>query len=242
MNHAYILTLSCPDRMGIVHAVSGFLLQNGGNIEEAAQYNDHDTGLFFMRVQFACAQLTQEALKTRLEAFSAPFSMKWKLHSTEAAMRTVIMVSRDGHCLNDLLFRWKSGMVPLASPAFVREHGPFEAAEDLEGESLLRSPLEPWRTWFSAHKLDWPEPPDGSQFNDIGLMCDAAAAGMGIALIRLKLGAPWLENGSLVRLGSNAVFAGNVPSPHAHYLCWRTGTMDRWECAAFADWLRKSLG
>ncbi|HAL39177.1 MAG TPA: LysR family transcriptional regulator, partial [Polaromonas sp.] len=133
-------------------------------------------------------------------------------------------------------------VTPLASPAFVREHGPFEAPEDLEGESLLRSPLEPWRTWFAANHLDWPEPQDGSQFNDIGLMCDAAAAGMGIALIRLKLGAPWLENGSLVRLGNNAVFGHNTPSPHAHYLCWRTGTMDRWECAAFADWLRKSLG
>ena len=72
-------------------------------------------------------------------------------------------------------------------------------------------------------------------------MCDGAAAGMGIALVRLKLGAPWLENGSLVRLGSNAVFGRNIASPHAHYLCWRTGTMDRWECAAFADWLRKSL-
>jgi formyltetrahydrofolate deformylase len=125
MNHAYILTLSCPDRMGIVHAVSGFLLQNGGNIEEAAQYNDHDTGLFFMRVQFACDQLTQEELKTQLEAFASPFSMTWKLHSTEAAMRTVIMVSRDGHCLNDLLFRWKSGMVPLDVRAIISNHRDF---------------------------------------------------------------------------------------------------------------------
>ncbi|MGV8955134.1 MAG: LysR substrate-binding domain-containing protein [Cypionkella sp.] len=132
-------------------------------------------------------------------------------------------------------------VTPLASPAYVREHGPFEAAEDLDGESLLRSPLEPWRTWFGAHQLNWPEPLDGSQFNDIGLMCDAAAAGMGIALVRLKLGAPWLEQGSLVRLGHNPVFGGSIPSPHAHYLCWRTGTMDRWECAAFSDWLRKSL-
>ena len=132
-------------------------------------------------------------------------------------------------------------VTPLASPAFVREHGPFETPDDLEGMSLLRSPLEPWRTWFEANQLNWPEPVDGSQFNDIGLMCDAAAAGMGIGLVRLKLGAPWLENGSLVRLGSNAVFGRNIPSPHGHYLCWRTGTMERWECAAFADWLRKSL-
>lgn len=132
-------------------------------------------------------------------------------------------------------------VAPLASPAFVREYGPFETPEDLEGMSLLRSPLEPWRTWFEANQLNWPEPNDGSQFNDIGLMCDAAAVGMGIGLIRLKLGAPWLENGSLVRLDNNAVFGRNIPSPHNHYLCWRTGTMERWECAAFADWLRKSL-
>ena len=127
-------------------------------------------------------------------------------------------------------------VTPLASPAYVREHGPFEAPDDLDGETLLRSPLEPWRTWFAAHQLPWPEPLEGSQFNDIGLMCDAAAAGIGIALVRLKLGAPWLENGSLVRL-----YDRNVPSPHAHYLCWRTGMMDRWECAAFAEWLRKSV-
>jgi DNA-binding transcriptional LysR family regulator len=127
-------------------------------------------------------------------------------------------------------------VTPLASPAYVREHGPFDSPDDLDGQALLRSPLEPWRTWFAANRQDWPEPLEGSQFNDIGLMCDAAAAGMGIALVRLKLGAPWLDNGSLVRL-----YEHNVASPHAHYLCWRTGMMDRWECAAFAEWLRKSV-
>ncbi len=136
----------------------------------------------------------------------------------------------------------KDDVTPLASPAFVREHGPFEQPQDLENLPLLRSPLEPWRTWFAAHGLDWPEPVEGSQFNDIGLMCDAAAAGMGVALVRLKLGAPWLEHGSLVRLGTTGVYAANVPSPHAHYLCWRTGAMDRWEVAAFADWLKKAVG
>ena len=136
----------------------------------------------------------------------------------------------------------KDEVTPLASPAFVREHGPFETPQDLDGVPLLRSPLEPWRTWFAANGLDWPEPVEGSQFNDIGLMCDAAAGGMGVALVRIKLGAPWLEVGSLVRLGTSDVFLNNVPSPHAHYLCWRTGAMDRWEVAAFADWLKKSLG
>jgi len=136
----------------------------------------------------------------------------------------------------------KDEVTPLASPAYVRENGPFESAADLESAALLRSPLEPWRTWFAANNLDWPEPVDGSQFNDIGLMCDCAAAGMGVALVRLRLGAPWLEDGSLVRLGTSEAYLRNVPSPHAHYLCWRTGAMDRWEVTAFSDWLRKSLG
>ncbi|MES1977081.1 MAG: formyltetrahydrofolate deformylase [Pseudomonadota bacterium] len=125
MKHAYILTLSCPDRLGIVHAVSGFLLENGGNIEEAAQYNDPDTGLFFMRVQFACDKLSFEELKASLATFAVPFRMDWKLHSTESAMRTVIMVSRDGHCLNDLLFRAKSGLLPVDVCAIISNHRDF---------------------------------------------------------------------------------------------------------------------
>ncbi len=125
MSHAYILTLSCPDRPGIVHAVSGFLLEHGGNIEEAAQYNDHDTGLFFMRVQFACERLSFEELKTQLAGFTAPFEMKWQLHATHQPMRTVLMVSKEGHCLNDLLFRWKSGLLPLDIRAIISNHREF---------------------------------------------------------------------------------------------------------------------
>jgi LysR family glycine cleavage system transcriptional activator len=127
-------------------------------------------------------------------------------------------------------------VTPLASPAYIREHGPFDTVDELLAAKLIKSPLEPWRTWFLAHGMDAGEPAEGSSFNDIGLMCDAAAQGLGIALVRLKLGAPWLDNGSLERISTR-----NVPSPHAHYLCWRTGAMDRWECAAFADWLRKSM-
>ena len=70
MTHTYVLTLSCQDRPGIVHAVSGFLLERGGNIEEAAQFNDHTTGLFFMRVQFTCAQLAHEDLRVQLKLFA----------------------------------------------------------------------------------------------------------------------------------------------------------------------------
>jgi formyltetrahydrofolate deformylase len=125
MNHAYILTLSCPDRPGIVHAVSGFLLERGSNIEEAAQYNDHDTGLFFMRVQFACDQIPADALRSALASFAEGFQMQWSLHATAEPVRTVLMVSKEGHCLNDLLFRWKSGLLPLDIRAIVSNHRDF---------------------------------------------------------------------------------------------------------------------
>ena len=123
--HAYVLTLSCPDRLGLVHAVSGFLLEQSGNIEEAAQFNDHDTGLFFMRVQFACSQHDHATLKERMAVFAAPYQMRWSLHALAAPMRTVIMVSREGHCLNDLLFRWKSGLLPVEIAAIISNHRDF---------------------------------------------------------------------------------------------------------------------
>ncbi len=122
---AYILTLSCPDRLGLVHAVSGFLLEHGGNIEEAAQYNDHGTGLFFMRVQFACSQHDAAQLRSDLATFAQPYQMHWQLHATSEPMKTVIMVSKEGHCLNDLLFRWKSGLLPLDIRAIVSNHREF---------------------------------------------------------------------------------------------------------------------
>ena len=125
MTQAYILTLSCPDRRGLVHAVSGFLLEQGGNIEEASQYNDSVTGLFFMRVQFACECADISALKEACAVLGETYAMQWSLHSKAERMKTVLMVSRQGHCLNDLLFRWKSGQLPVDIKAIISNHRDF---------------------------------------------------------------------------------------------------------------------
>ena len=125
MTQAYILTLSCPDRRGLVHAVSGFLLEQGANIEEASQYNDNATGLFFMRVQFACENTDIAALKEATAQLAQTYEMKWSLHSQEERMKTVLMVSRQGHCLNDLLFRWSSGQLPIDNRAIISNHRDF---------------------------------------------------------------------------------------------------------------------
>jgi DNA-binding transcriptional LysR family regulator len=130
-------------------------------------------------------------------------------------------------------------VVPCCSPDYLHEFGPFGEFDKLAEVSrarLIRSPLEPWSTWFKAVGLAQPEPREGSQFNDVGLMCDAAAAGFGVTLMRLKLGHEWLDSGRLVRLSPR-----QVASPNHHFLCWKPGTLERWECAAFVDWLRQAL-
>jgi formyltetrahydrofolate deformylase len=125
MANTYVLTLSCPDQPGIVHGVSGLLFQLGANIEEAAQYNDQSTGLFFMRVQFACDQTPQPELDHALQQLAAQWRMGIELHRAEHRVPTVIMVSQQGHCLNDLLFRWKSGLLPVDIKAIVSNHRDF---------------------------------------------------------------------------------------------------------------------
>lgn len=129
---------------------------------------------------------------------------------------------------------------PVCSPEYLGEAGPFEGDFDTEAEigraHLIRSPLEPWRTWFRACGIGLPEPASGNQFNDLGLVLDAAVAGFGVALMRLRLGQGWLDSGRLVRLSRRS-----VRSPHDYFLCWKPGTLERWECAAFVEWIRQAM-
>ncbi|MDT0379313.1 formyltetrahydrofolate deformylase [Streptomyces sp. DSM 42041] len=122
----FVLTLSCPDRMGIVHAVSSYLFMTGCNIEDSQQFGDHDTGLFFMRVHFSAEPpVTLEKLRASFAAVGDSFRMDWQLHLAEQRMRVVLMVSRFGHCLNDLLFRARIGALPVEIAAVVSNHTDF---------------------------------------------------------------------------------------------------------------------
>ncbi len=123
MSDAFILTLSCPDQPGIVHAVTGFLKEREANITEAAQYNDQSTDLFFARMRFGCPAGTHiTALREQFGGLAATLNMAWGLHSANDRVPTVIMVSKLGHCLNDLLFRYRSHLLPLDIRAIVSNH------------------------------------------------------------------------------------------------------------------------
>jgi formyltetrahydrofolate deformylase len=123
----YVLTLSCPDRPGIVYAVSSFLVQHSANILASQQYGESPDGRFFMRVQFAVPPPGQEVadLERGFSWVAEAFHMSWQLHDTAARVRTLIMVSRLGHCLNDLLFRWKTGSLPVDVVGVVSNHDEF---------------------------------------------------------------------------------------------------------------------
>ncbi|MEI7030564.1 formyltetrahydrofolate deformylase [Streptomyces pratensis] len=122
----YVLTLSCPDKQGIVHAVSSFLFMTGCNIEDSQQFGDHDTGLFFMRVHFSAdATVTVDKLRASFAAVGEAFRMEWQIHRSAERMRVVLMVSRFGHCLNDLLFRSRTGALPVEIAAVVSNHTDF---------------------------------------------------------------------------------------------------------------------
>ncbi|WAX79471.1 formyltetrahydrofolate deformylase [Streptomyces sp. KMM 9044] len=122
----YVLTLSCPDKQGIVHAVSSYLFMTGCNIEDSQQFGDHDTGLFFMRVHFsAAAPVTVEKLRASFTAIGDAFRMDWRINRADKKMRIVLMVSRFGHCLNDLLFRARTGALPVEIASVVSNHTDF---------------------------------------------------------------------------------------------------------------------
>ncbi|QLH22489.1 formyltetrahydrofolate deformylase [Streptomyces sp. Rer75] len=123
----YILTLSCPDKQGIVHAVSSFLFMTGCNIEDSQQFGDRDTGLFFMRVHFrAVSPVKVEDLRASFAAVGESFGMDWQIHRADQKMRVVLMVSKFGHCLNDLLFRSRIGALPVEIAAVVSNHTDFQ--------------------------------------------------------------------------------------------------------------------
>ncbi len=125
MPDALILTLSGPDRTGIVHAVTGALAERGGNITDAAQFNDQSTGQFFMRVQFDLPESQWAGMRDAVGTLATGMQMTWQLHEAHARLRTVLLVSKLGHCLNDLLFRYKSQLLPLDIRAVVSNHRDF---------------------------------------------------------------------------------------------------------------------
>jgi formyltetrahydrofolate deformylase len=117
-----VLRLSCPDRMGIVAGVGSFLFERDCNIVESAQFGDAKSSRFFMRVSFSSTGVDLAETRRDFAPLADRFAMQWEIHDMAVKPRALIMVSRFGHCLNDLLYRWRSGALPIDIPAIVSNH------------------------------------------------------------------------------------------------------------------------
>jgi formyltetrahydrofolate deformylase len=123
-DHQFVLSLSCPDRPGIVSAVSTFLAHNGQNILDAQQFDDVETKKFFMRVVFTAADLVVglAALETGFTAIAERFGMDWQMRDRASRRRVMLLVSTSDHCLVDILYRWRTGELEMIPTAVVSNH------------------------------------------------------------------------------------------------------------------------
>ena len=123
----YALTVTCPSARGIVAAIANFLSDNGCNITDSAQFDDKGTGNFFMRVSFETGETGDLAdMAEKFTDTAKTFGMEHEFHDEAAKMKVVIMVSRFGHCLNDLLYRWRIGALPIDIVAVISNHMEYQ--------------------------------------------------------------------------------------------------------------------
>ena len=142
MRPDYILTLSCPDRTGIVYRVTGLLYELGCNILDAQQFGDEETQRFFLRVHFDVPSLAEaDVLQEGFAALADNFGMDWQIHDARRRARLLVLVSKQGHCLNDLLFRAHSRQLPVDIAGIVSNHGDFAALADSYGVPFHRLPV-----------------------------------------------------------------------------------------------------
>lgn len=153
-----VLTLDCPETLGIVHAVSGVLLDHGCNIVELTQFDDRRRGHFFMRVHvapMAGGTLDRDALYKDLEPVAERFEMNWQLNVHGAKRRVLVMVSKFGHCLNDLLYRSRTGELPVDIVAVVSNHLDHQRLVEWHGIPFYHVPVTPdTKPEAEAHLLE----------------------------------------------------------------------------------------
>ncbi|KAF4971527.1 hypothetical protein FZEAL_9811, partial [Fusarium zealandicum] len=142
MANDHILTLSCPDQSGIVHAVTGIFANNKHNILDLQQFSDPVSERFFMRVHFGPTETeSTEHLDEPFGKLAAHYRMDYDIRPVARKMRVLIMVSKIGHCLNDLLFRMKTGQVPIEVPVIVSNHPDYATLAQSYGIEFHHLPV-----------------------------------------------------------------------------------------------------
>lgn len=142
-SHRLRLIVSCPDRVGIVSRVSGFIARQGGSIVEANQHSDLDSGRFFMRYDIQSNSLSADAFREAFEEIAIDFDMSWRLSEPERPSRLVVMVSRQSHCLVDLLYRWSCDELDCDIRCVISNHEDLRSLVEWYGIAFHHVPVDP---------------------------------------------------------------------------------------------------
>jgi len=143
----YVLTITCPDRVGIVAAVTGLIAGHGGSVLEAAQHGDLQTGRFFLRIEIVADSLPAgfgpQELSRALEPLAAEFAMEWHLSDTDERKRVVLLASREDHCVADLLYRWRADELECDIPCVISNHEDLRGMVEWHGVNFRCVPVGP---------------------------------------------------------------------------------------------------
>jgi len=156
MRHDHILTLSCPDTTGIVYRVTGLLYESGCNILDAQQFGDDESGRFFLRVHFDVPGAAEiDVLQEGFASLAEVFNMDWQIHDARRKARLMVLVSKQGHCLNDLLFRVHSRQLPVEITCIASNHADFAPLAQSYGVAFHHLPVSAGnRTEQERHIVD----------------------------------------------------------------------------------------
>ncbi len=151
-----LLKLSCPDRVGLLSRISGFMAEHGGNLVEVHQFTDPEAGWFFTRMAVDTHSLRTDLIDLRraFQPMADELQAEWSIRPEESRLRVAIMVSKLGHCLADLLWRWRSGELTFDIPCVISNHEDFRKIVEREGIPFHFIPVAPEAKGKAFEKID----------------------------------------------------------------------------------------
>jgi formyltetrahydrofolate deformylase len=155
LSGSYILTLRCPEQLGIVHALTEYLVDRECDITEHQQFDDAQTGQLFLRTCFKAGSsgIDAASLRNSFAGLAARYKMDWRIHDADVLDRLLVMVSKSDHCLNDLLYRWRTGTLSANIVAVVSNHADLQGMTEAAGVPFFHVPVTGDENRSAEHSL-----------------------------------------------------------------------------------------
>lgn len=204
-----LLKLSCPDRVGLVAKISSFVAEKGGNLQEVHQFTDAAEGWFFARLAIETSTLREgvEVLRAGFEPLARELGASWSIRPLDSKPRVVLMVSKHGHCLADLLWRWRSGELAFEIPCVISNHETFRELVEREGIAFHHIPVTESGKMEAFERMD-------ALWTEVG--ADLIVLARYMQVVPLKFCAKWPHQIMNIHHSFLPSFVGANPYQRAH--------------------------